>query len=56
MNTLTTPDTSTGNSVIAQKDTALWDRYLEQKSNTNFLFPLEAAKQLKVSELELLLA
>lgn len=56
MNTLATPKVSIDTSLIAQKDTALWNRYLEQKANTRFWFPLEAAKQLGVSELELLLA
>ncbi|WP_019673257.1 ChuX/HutX family heme-like substrate-binding protein [Psychrobacter lutiphocae] len=39
-----------------KKNSALWQRYQQLKVNDHFLFPLEGAKKLNVSEFELLLA
>ncbi|MUG33158.1 ChuX/HutX family heme-like substrate-binding protein [Psychrobacter sanguinis] len=49
-------DSQLANNTSVQKDTALWNRYVDQKAQRKLWFPLEAAKELKVSELELLLA
>ncbi|PNK59825.1 ChuX/HutX family heme-like substrate-binding protein [Psychrobacter sp. FDAARGOS_221] len=49
---MTTPQTQS----TSDKNQALWQSYQQLKENDRFLFPLEGATTLKVSELELLLA